>query len=197
MHFWNYVHHFSLGKQRRVWIAKYCNYDIKHVANIGVPIHYVITCGCFRAAWVLPTSSNTAPGNSCIFVRLTWSWGWIWGGVAMTLWCDVRHVVMLRQRWGWVWGGAAMTLWCDVVMWYKTCCDCMPEMGLGLGWGCNDVVMWCKTGCDLTPEMGLVLVWGCNDVVMWCRTCCALTSEMGLGLGWGCNDVVMWRCDVI
>ena len=60
------------------------------------------------------TSSNTAPGNSCIFVRCTWSWGWVWGGAAMTLWCDVRHVVILRQRWGWVWGGAAMTLWCDV-----------------------------------------------------------------------------------
>ena len=58
---------------------------------------YWLPTGC-RPCLFLLTSSNTAPGNSCIFVRCTWSWGWVWGGAAMTLWCDVRHVVMLRRR---------------------------------------------------------------------------------------------------
>ena len=100
----------------------------------------IYICCSFRGAFYLLfslTSSNTAPGNSYIFARCTWSWGWVWGGAAMTLWCDVRHVVILRQRRGWVWGGAAMTLWCDVRH------VVILRQRWGWVWGGATMTLWC------------------------------------------------------
>ena len=67
-----------------------------------------------RWGWVWGGAAMTLWCDVRHVVILRHRWGWVWGGAAMTLWCDVRHVVILRHRWGWVWGGAAMTLWCDV-----------------------------------------------------------------------------------
>ena len=135
------------------------------------------------------TSSNTAPGNSCIFVRCTWSWGWVWGGAAMTLWCDVRHVVILRQRWGWVWGGAAMTLWCDVRH------VVILRQRWGWVWGGAAMTLWCDVRHVVILCQRWGWVWGGAAMTLWCDVRHVVILRQRWGWVWGGAAMTLW-CDV-
>ena len=180
VHFWNYVDHFSLGKQRRVWIAHFRNYDIKHVGEfmhfctIDVILGLGLGSGCNDVVMWCKTCCDLTP-------EIGLGLGWSCNDVAM--WCKIYCDCTPGLRLGLGWGCN------DVLMWCGTCCDLTSQMVLGLGWGCNDAVMWCKTCCDCTH------VRGGAAMTLWCDVAHVVMLRQSWGWAWGGAAMTVW-CDV-